>query len=46
MELKFAKWKIRKSTKMVNKRANTKMADKGFNVEMRSFMMTMMSWML
>ena len=45
-ELKFTKMRFGKSTKMADKVANTKMLNKGFNKEMKSFMMTMMSCML
>ena len=46
LELKLAKAKVGKSTRMADKGANTEMANKGFNEEMASFMMTMMSRML
>ena len=46
MELKLAKAKVGKSTRMADKGANTEMANKGFNEEMASFMMTMMNRML
>ena len=45
-ELKFYKEKVGKSKKMADKGANTDIANKGFNEEMASFMMTMMNWML
>ena len=47
LELKFAKAKVEKSTKMVDKGANIEMTNKGsFNEKRTSFMMTMMSRML
>ena len=45
-ELKFYKEKVGKSKKMADKGANTEIANKGFNEEMASFMMTMMNRML
>ena len=45
-ELKLAKAKVEKSTKMLSKGVKTEMEDKGFNAEMIILLMTMMSQML